>query len=710
MTNAILNENIIQYKTTLESIDEAYFVIDLPGRLRFFNDGFSNLLGYTRSELDSMTIQDFTTAKTLYRVSEIYRETKETGKEVTISDYEIIHKDESFRTLEITGSFIGDASGTYHGFHGVAKDQTKQWGLRRALEESEEKYRDLVENINEVAYQTDIRGVITYVSPSVEWTGGYTQAEIIGRPFTDFVYEEDLNGRMDRFQEILHGVENATIYRVRTKDGEPRWVRTSARHIQENGYAVGIRGVLTDVTDIVETKEKLRKSEHRYRSILEDIEEGYFEVDLAGNFLFFNDSLCKMLGYPRDEMTGINNRELTTPESAKKTFQTFNEIFRTGNPSGLIDFEFIKKDGTSGMGELSASLMTNDKGEPIGFRGVVRDVTERRLTECAWKQSNFIVNASKDWMTLINRKYEYMAANDAFCRAHNKARDAIIGRTVAEIWGEKTFYQSIKNNIDRCFDGEEINYKTSFDEESFKSQHFEVTYYPFRNEKGLIEHVVVASHDMTKRMRAEKSMKQSLSDLEGALGKTVDCLISAFEMRDPYTAGHQRRVAELARAIAQEMDFTEDQIQCIHLASLVHDIGKIHMPIEILSKPTPLTDTEFSIIKMHSQVGYEILKKADFPWPIDTIVLQHHERLNGQGYPQGLKKDDIVIEAQIIAVADVVEAMSSHRPYRPALSIDIAIDEIIANRGILYNAEVVDICVDLFRNKKFEFGKSSEQS
>ncbi|MEA3471491.1 MAG: HD-GYP domain-containing protein, partial [Thermodesulfobacteriota bacterium] len=246
--------------------------------------------------------------------------------------------------------------------------------------------------------------------------------------------------------------------------------------------------------------------------------------------------------------------------------------------------------------------------------------------------------------------------------------------------------------------------------ESFKSQHFEVTYYPFRNEKGLIEHVVVASHDMTKRMQAENSMKQSLSELQGALEKTVDCLISAFEMRDPYTTGHQRRVAQLTRAIAQEMDFTADEIQCIHLASLVHDIGKIHIPIEILSKPTKLTDTEFGIIKMHSQVGYEILKKADFPWPIDKIIFQHHERLNGQGYPQGLKKDEIILEAQILAVADVVEAMSSHRPYRPALGIEIAIEEILANKGILYNAEVVDICVDLFRNKNFEFGKSSKQN
>jgi PAS domain S-box-containing protein/putative nucleotidyltransferase with HDIG domain len=710
MTNTILNENILQYKSILESIEEAYFVIDLPGRLRFFNDGFSNLLGYTRSELNGMTIQDFTTAGTLYRISEIYRDSKKTRQAVTISDYEIIHKDGSFRTLEIAGSFIGDASGTYHGFQGVAKDQTKQWGLRRALEESEEKYRHLIENINEVVYQTDNYGVVTYVSPSVEFTGGYTQAEIIGRPFTDFVYEEDLNGRMDRFREVLHGFEGATIYRFRTKNGETRWVRTAARPIHENGYAVGIRGALTDVTDIVETKEKLRQSEHRYRSILEDIEEGYFEVDLAGNLLFFNDSICKMFGYNRDELTGVNNREIIAPESAKKIFQTFNEIYRTGNSTGLVDYEFIKKDGTSSTGELSASLRTNNRGEPIGFRGVVRDVTERRRIESEWKQSNFIVNASKDWMTLINRKYEYRAANGAFCRAHGKTKEEIIGRTVAEIWGEKAFYQSIKNNIDRCFAGEEINYKTSFDKESFKSQYFEVACYPFRNERGFVDHVVLVSHDMTKIMLAETGMEESLSKLQGTLGKTIDCLISAFEMRDPYTAGHQRRVAELARAIAREMNLTEDAVQGIYMASIVHDIGKIHMPIEILSKPTPLTDIEFCIIQTHSQVGSEILKKADFPWPIDTIVNQHHERLNGLGYPQGLKKDEIVIEAQIIAVADVVEAMSSHRPYRPALSIDIAIEEILVNRGVLYNADAVDVCIDLFRNKQFKFGKLSKQN
>jgi len=707
MTNPFLKETIIKYNSILESIEEAYFVIDLYGRLHFFNDECCNLLGYARSELNNMTIQDFTTAGTLYKISEIYRETKESGKVVTMSDYEIIHKDENLRTLEVTGLLIKDKSGTHQGFHGVAKDGTKQWGLRMALEESEGKYRDLVENINEVIYQTDNHGVVTYVSPSVESAGGYTQAEIIGHPFTDFVYEEDLNGRMDQFQKILQGAKNVTIYRMKTKDEGSKWVRTGARPIYENGYAVGIRGVLTDITDTIEMQEKLCQSEYKYSSILEDIEEGYFEVDLKGNLLFFNDSICKILGYTRDELTGINHREIITPEPAKKTFQTFNEIYRTGKPKGLINFEFIKKSGESGIGELSANLMMNNKGEPIGFRGVARDVTEHRLTERAWKQSNFIVNASKDWMTLINRKYEYMAANDAFCRGHCKTRDEIIGSTVAEIWGEKTFSQSIKNNIDRCLAGEEIDHQTSFDKESFKSRQFGITYYPFRNEKGLIDHVVIVSREITKRMRAENRMKQSLLDLQDALKETIYCLVSAFEIRDPYTAGHQRRVAGLARTIAKKIALSDDQIEGLSMAALIHDIGKISVPAEILSKPSKLTKDEYSMIKQHSQSGYDILKDVKFPWPIARMILEHHERIDGSGYPNALTGENLLLESQILAVADVVEAMVSHRPYRPALGVKTALEEIENNKGTLYNADAVDACLRLFRGKEFQLEKVS---
>jgi putative nucleotidyltransferase with HDIG domain len=175
------------------------------------------------------------------------------------------------------------------------------------------------------------------------------------------------------------------------------------------------------------------------------------------------------------------------------------------------------------------------------------------------------------------------------------------------------------------------------------------------------------------------------------------------EMRDPYTAGHQRRVSKLACAIAREIGLPGAQIEGIRMAGEIHDIGKIYVPAEILSKPGKLTDIEFTIIKTHAQVGYDILKNIEFPWPIADIVVQHHERLNGSGYPAGLKGGAILPEANIIIVADVVEAMSSHRPYRPAHGIDTALAEIVQNKGVLYDAAVVDHCVRLFKEKRFSF-------
>jgi HD-GYP domain-containing protein (c-di-GMP phosphodiesterase class II) len=174
-------------------------------------------------------------------------------------------------------------------------------------------------------------------------------------------------------------------------------------------------------------------------------------------------------------------------------------------------------------------------------------------------------------------------------------------------------------------------------------------------------------------------------------------------MRDPYTAGHQRRVTILACAIAEEMGLTDEQFDGLRMAGLIHDLGKINVPAEILSKPGHINDIEFSIIRYHPQICHDILKSIELPWPVAKIVLHHHERLDGSGYPQGLKDDEIILEAKILAVADVVEAMASHRPYRPALGIELALEEIKKNRGTLYDPIAVDACIKLFTKKKFRF-------
>jgi putative nucleotidyltransferase with HDIG domain len=192
------------------------------------------------------------------------------------------------------------------------------------------------------------------------------------------------------------------------------------------------------------------------------------------------------------------------------------------------------------------------------------------------------------------------------------------------------------------------------------------------------------------RRRAEEALQQSYKKLRRVLEGTAAALASAIEKRDPYTAGHQERVAQLACAIAKEMNFSEEQVEGIRVAGVLHDIGKISIPAEILSKPVKLTEAEFAIIKTHPEVGYEIVKDIEFPWPVAQMTLQHHERMDGGGYPSGLRGEQILLEARILGVADVVEAISSHRPYRPALGIDKAKEEIVKKRGTLYDPAVVD--------------------
>jgi PAS domain S-box-containing protein len=225
---------------------------------------------------------------------------------------------------------------------------------------------------------------------------------------------------------------------------------------------------------------------------------------------------------------------------------------------------------------------------------------------------------------------------------------------------------------------------------------------PIFNEQGHVSEVVLTIDDITKFRQAEEKIQQGLKQLEKSLGDTVKAMSTVVETRDPYTAGHQDKVARIAYAIAKKMNLSEELIKGLQMAAAIHDIGKIYVPAEILSKPSKLSDIEFKLIQTHAQAGYDIMKNIDFPWLIARIILEHHERIDGSGYPRNLKGDDILIEARIIAVADVVESMASHRPYRPALGIGAALEEIEKNKGVLYDNAVVETCLRLFREKGFQ--------
>jgi len=231
----------------------------------------------------------------------------------------------------------------------------------------------------------------------------------------------------------------------------------------------------------------------------------------------------------------------------------------------------------------------------------------------------------------------------------------------------------------------------------------EVKYTFLRDAQARPVEVLAIARDISERKKEQEEARQNTERLIRAMEHAIQAMTIVVEMRDPHTAGHQQRTTQLACAIAKEMGLSKERIGGLRLAGLIHDIGKVRVPAEILMNPDGLSEPEFMMIKAHPRLGYEILRTIDFPWPVAQIVLQHHERMDGSGYPSGLSGEDIIMEARILAVADVVEAMASHRPYRAAPGMNKALEEISQNKGVLYDSKAVDTCLTLFRNKKFEF-------
>ena len=346
-----------------------------------------------------------------------------------------------------------------------------------------------------------------------------------------------------------------------------------------------------------------------------------------------------------------------------------------------------------------------------------------------------ISRALREWKELIDRKSAEEALHESEERFRQVAETAgewiwevdasglytyssplierILGYKPEEIVGKKHFYdlfrpedgEALKSEALAAFADKRPFYgflNPSLDKKG-QIRWLSTTGLPILDATGNLCGYRGSDSDVTERKRAEERLQETLQSLRQAITSTIRVLSHAVEARDPYTAGHQRRVTFLAEAIAVELGLPPEKIECLHMAGLVHDIGKISIPAEILSKPSTLTRPEYALLKTHVQKGYEILKSVDFPWPLAEIVHQHHERMDGSGYPQGLRGDEIFVESRILAVADTMEAMSSHRPYRPALGMEVALGEIERDNGGTYDPKVVAACLELFRKKGFRF-------
>lgn len=324
----------------------------------------------------------------------------------------------------------------------------------------------------------------------------------------------------------------------------------------------------------------LEESNERFRSLVETTSDWIWEIDAQGAYTYCSPTVRDLLGFQPEELIGKRLVDLIAISERERTSRIFTKLIETRKPFSGFETVCLARDGRVLVIEKNGVPVFSDGGELLGYRGIARDISERK--------------------------------------------------------------------------------------------------------------------------NALEALKKSRDDLHTSLEETVKSLALAAEKRDPYTAGHQMRVDKLACAIARELGLQEQQIEGLHFAALLHDIGKISLPSEYLAKPSRLSAQERAIIKCHTEVGYEILKNIPFPWPVADIVYQHHEHLDGSGYPRGLTDQEIMLEAKILTVADVVEAMSSHRPYRPSLGLETALEEIRSGRGVLYHAASVDACLRLIAEKKVD--------
>ena len=422
------------------------------------------------------------------------------------------------------------------------------------------------------------------------------------------------------------------------------------------------------------------------------------------DFLAVNDAAVAQYGYSRDEWLRMRISDIRPPEEIPRLLENVG-LRRTEVFSDAEIWTHVKKDGTPIQVEISAHSMTY-RGRPARVVKAI-DVTDRTRLRRAMEDSE------TRFRTLVEQGVvgTYIVDGDVFTYASPRMEE-IFGYGPGEMVGMKV--TDLASPVDQSRVAERIQRRLSGQESSARYQgrgrrkdgsEIMVEVHGTVADIGGRPLIIGVADDITARSEADQRELAHLRRTEEAMLGTITIVSRMVEVRDPYTAGHERRVAEIAVAIANELQLSAERVEGLRIGASIHDIGKIAIPSDILSKPGRLSPIEYEYVKHHAEAGFQLLDGVSFPWPLAEMVHQHHERINGSGYPRGLKEDQIMLEARILAVADTVEAMASHRPYRAARGLELAIEEIERNAGILYDPEVASTCIRLFREQGYELPK-----
>ena len=714
-----LREREERYREFFSTSRDCVFITSMEGKWIDFNDTALEMFGYdSREELFQVFISSLYINREERSLFLALIEKQGYVKEHPVR---LKRKDGAVIDALITSGFRRNANGFEKEYYGTIRDITEQKRAEKALRESEERYRLIAENTADTIAIFDLNLNSTYISPSILKLRGYSVQEAMALTLNQMLTPDSLQQASKMFADQMALESSGTADPARTalidleeycKDGSTIWVELATSFLRDNNLKpTGILTITRNITERRRVEDALRQSNEQYRLLADNIHDVIFVLDMNLHYTYVSPSVKVLWGYEPLEVVKQQAFETLTPSSIDLAVRTLSEVMeleksehRDINISRTLQLEMIRKDGTTVWGEVRFSFLRNENQQAVGILGVTRDITERKRADEALRDSEeqyrLVVENAKESIIIV-QDVKVVFVNSAAIGMIGYSKEILTSKSFTDFIHPDDLNMVVDHHI-RRIKGEEVPPVYSFrvigQDGTVIWCELNAAVIQWKGKPATLNFL----NNITERRKSEEELKQTLESLRKSIGATIQTMVSAVEMRDPYTAGHQIRTADLARAIATEMGLPKDKIDGIRMAGSIHDIGKLSIPAEILSKPTKLTDIEFSLIKEHSRSGYEMLKDVESPWPLAQIVYQHHERMDGSGYPRNLKGEEILIEARIMAVADVVEAIASHRPYRPGLGIEVALEEIEKNKGIFYDDAVADACLRLFREKGYQ--------
>lgn len=578
-----------------------------------------------------------------------------------------------------------------------------------ALAKTEERFRQIAENISEVFWLTDpVKKSMLYVSPAYEEIWRRSCQSLYDTPWSwvEAIHPEDRERVLEAARTKQARGDYAEEYRIRRPDGAIRWIRDEAFPVRDqSGAVIRIAGVAEDITVRRLATEALEYTNLVLATQQETSLDGILVVDVQQKIVACNQRFSELWGIPREVLESRSDEQalqcvLDKLEAPDEFLDRVKHLYEHRE---LRSSEEIRLRDGRVLERYSAPMIGAD-GNYHGRVWYFRDITDRQRAAQALRDSE------QRYRSMIEQTVSgfYLIQDGVLVYVNTRLAEIfgyaspgeVIGRSPMDLVAKQD-HALVTENIRRRLDGEirSVSYE-------FTGLRKDGTRFTVGTHGSLATHdrrpaIIGLLQDVTEKARAEKTIRDYVSRLERAMLGTVDAVSKMVELRDPYTSGHEQRVGELAAAIAEEMGLDRNMQQGLRIAGGVHDIGKIVVPAEILAKPGRLNAIEYEMVKGHAQQGYEVLKSIDFPWPVAEVARQHHERIDGSGYPRGLKGDEILLEARILAVADVVESMASHRPYRPGLGIAKALQEIESGADKLYDPQAAAACLRLFREKDY---------